>query len=142
MLELYKELIIDHYKNPRNKFKLINFNYSCKGYNHFCGDFIEIFIKTENNEIKSISFEGEGCSISIASASIMTKIIHNKYITETTQIINYFNNLITEKNIEKNINFDDLNILTQVKNFPSRVKCATLVWHTLKTLINENKLGV
>lgn len=131
MLELYKDLIIDHGLTPRNKYIIPIFTHSAKGFNHFCGDSVILYLNIKNNIIEDISFDGVGCSISIASASLMTNIFKKKYITEAMNIFDYFQNLI-KNTTEKEEIYSDINVLASVNKFPSRVKCATLIWHTFK----------
>ncbi|HFL8819516.1 MAG TPA: SUF system NifU family Fe-S cluster assembly protein [Candidatus Azoamicus sp. OHIO2] len=141
MLELYKDLIIDHGLNPRNKYIMKNFTHFSRGFNHFCGDTVVIYINIINNTIKELSFDGSGCSISTASASLMTLILKDKCLDEAYTIFYYFQNLIKNKTDINNI-YKDINILASVNKFPSRVKCATLVWHTFKDAVDIKILEV
>ena len=143
--ELYQEIILDHGKNPRNLRKTENFNKDAKGYNHLCGDKVHVFLKlNENKKIEDISFEGSGCAISMASASIMTDLVRDKEEKEARDLIKDFLDMIKEKPdlSSKNINEEDktkLMCLSGVKKYPMRVKCATLSWHTLTSAINNSK---
>ena len=143
--ELYQEIILDHGKNPRNLRKTENFNKDAKGYNPLCGDKVHIYLKlNENKKVEDISFEGEGCAISMASASIMTDMIKGKEKNEVKEIINDFLEMIKEKDeIKTNLLKDDektkLMCLSGVKQYPMRVKCATLSWHTLTSAINKSQ---
>ena len=137
MLELYKDLIIDHGLNPRNKYKMEKFTHTGIAYNHFCGDSFILYLNIVNKNIYNISFTGEGCSISVASASLMTLNLKNKNLNEALDIFNYFKHLI-QNNEEKNDKYIDINILKSVNKFPSRIKCATLIWHTFKNIITIN----
>ncbi len=143
--ELYQEIILDHGKNPRNLRKTENFNKDAKGHNPLCGDKVHIFLKlNKNKKIEDISFEGSGCAISMASASIMTDIVKQKEEIEVTDLIKDFLNMIKEKSelTTKNLNDDDktkLMSLSGVKQFPMRVKCATLAWHTLTSAITNSQ---
>tara|TARA_B100002052_G_C15731177_1_gene528707 strand:- start:117 stop:581 length:465 start_codon:yes stop_codon:yes gene_type:complete len=134
--ELYQEIILDHGKNPRNKNKLIGFNKNAKGHNPLCGDKIHIYLKLDKDKkVENISFEGEGCAISIASASIMTQIIKGKEFNVAKKILEQFLNMLKEgSKLSINSLSDDENTtmmsLSGVKRFPMRVKCATLAWHT------------
>ena len=142
--ELYKEIILDHGKNPRNFGKCNNFNKDASGHNPLCGDKVRIFAKlNEKKKVEDISFEGEGCAISLASASILTDIVKGKDYNNTKLIIDNFLNLI--KNSEKiTINSLDEDQITTimslsgVKEFPMRVKCATMAWHTLNDILEKN----
>ena len=143
--ELYQEIILDHGKNPRNLRKTENFNKDAKGYNPLCGDKVHIYIKlNENKKIEDISFEGVGCAISMASASIMTDLIKGKEEKDVKEIVNDFLEMIKEKDeIKSKLLKDDektkLMCLSGVKQYPMRVKCATLSWHTLTTAIDKSQ---
>ena len=141
--ELYQEIILDHGKNPRNLGKFENFNKDAKGHNPLCGDKVHLFLKLdENKKVNDISFEGQGCAISMASASIMTDLIKGKSENEVKEIIEKFLDMIKEKDdISTNLLNDDeklkLMSLGGVKNYPMRVKCATLSWHALSSALND-----
>ena len=143
--ELYKEIILDHGKNPRNLRKTENFNKDAKGHNPLCGDKVHIYLKlNENKKIEDISFEGQGCAISMASASIMTDLVKGKEEFEVKEIVNDFLDMIKEKDeLNNNILHEDdktkLMCLSGVKQYPMRVKCATLSWHTLTSAINNSQ---
>tara|TARA_B100000427_G_scaffold38265_1_gene27680 strand:- start:6090 stop:6557 length:468 start_codon:yes stop_codon:yes gene_type:complete len=143
--ELYQEIILDHGKNPRNLRKTENFNKDAKGHNPLCGDKVHVYLKlNENKKIEDISFEGQGCAISMASASIMTDLVKGKEEIEVKEIINDFLDMIKEKNeLNNNILHEDdktkLMCLSGVKQYPMRVKCATLSWHTLTSAINNSQ---
>jgi len=141
--ELYQQIILDHGKNPRNLRKTENFNKDAKGYNPLCGDKVHIYLKlNENKKVEDVSFEGQGCAISMASASIMTDLIKGKEEFEVKEIVNDFLDMIKEKDkLNNNILHEDdktkLMCLSGVKQYPMRVKCATLSWHTLTSAINN-----
>jgi len=143
--ELYQEIILDHGKNPRNLRKTENFNKDAKGHNPLCGDKVHIFLKlNDNKKLEDISFEGQGCAISMASASIMTDLLKGKEEKEVKEIINDFLEMIKEKDeIKTNLLKDDektkLMCLSGVKQYPMRVKCATLSWHTLTSAIDKSQ---
>ncbi len=143
--ELYQEIILDHGKNPRNLGKTENFNKDAKGHNPLCGDKVHIFLKlNENKKLEDISFEGEGCAISMASASIMTDLVRGKEENDVKEIVSKFLEMIKEKDeINTNLLKDDektkLMCLSGVKQYPMRVKCATLSWHTLISAINRSQ---
>ena len=134
--ELYQEIVLDHGKNPRNKNKCEGFNKDAKGHNPLCGDKVHVYLKSDSkNKVEDISFEGEGCAISMASASIMTEIIKGKEFNVAKKILEHFINMLKEgSKISINSLSDDENTtmmsLSGVKRFPMRVKCATLAWHT------------
>ena len=141
--ELYQEIILDHGKNPRNLGKFENFNKDAKGHNPLCGDKVHLFLKLdENKKVNDISFEGEGCAISMASASIMTDLMKGKSEAEAKEIISKFLEMIKEKddidsNLLKNDEKTKLMSLGGVKNYPMRVKCATLSWHALTSALED-----
>ena len=143
--ELYQEIILDHGKNPRNLRKTENFNKDAKGYNPLCGDKVHIFLKlNENKKIEDISFEGSGCAISMASASIMTDLVRDKEEKEAKDLIKDFLDMIKEKPelVTKSLSEDEktkLMSLSGVKQYPMRVKCATLAWHTLTSAIKNSQ---
>ena len=142
--ELYQEIILDHGKNPRNLRKAENFNKDAKGHNPLCGDKVHIFLKlNDNKKVEDISFEGQGCAISMASASIMTDLLKGKEEKEVKEIVTDFLGMIKEKDsLETNILKDDektkLMSLSGVKQYPMRVKCATLSWHTLTSALDNS----
>ena len=143
--ELYQEIILDHGKNPRNLRKTDNFNKDAKGHNPLCGDKVHIYLKLdENKKVEDISFEGEGCAISMASASIMTDLIKGKKENEVKEIVSDFLKMIKEKdeiktNLLKDYEKTKLMCLSGVKQYPMRVKCATLSWHTLTSAIDRSQ---
>tara|TARA_B100001750_G_scaffold228510_1_gene223031 strand:+ start:352 stop:804 length:453 start_codon:yes stop_codon:yes gene_type:complete len=133
--ELYTQVIFDHYKNPRNKRALNKFSFEHRGFNPLCGD--EIIIQLNISElglITDVSFQGTGCSISQASASILTEIVKNKSVEEVQLMINDFRGIL-ESNQKGSIEFDDLKALEGVKKFPVRIKCALLSWVTLEEIL-------
>ena len=143
--ELYQEIILEHGKNPRNLRKAENFNKDAKGNNPLCGDNVHIFLKLdEDKKVQDVSFEGSGCAISMASASIMTDLMKGKKEVEVKEIVNDFLDMIKE-NPElksKNLLEDEktkLMCLSGVKQYPMRVKCATLSWHTLISAIDNTQ---
>ena len=143
--ELYQEIILDHAKNPRNKGKCENYNHDAKAHNPLCGDKVHIYLKlNENKKVEDISFEGQGCAISMASASIMTGLVKGKEEKEVKEIIKDFLEMIKEKPDLKSdkLKKDEktkLMCLSGVKQYPMRVKCATLSWHTLTSAIDKSQ---
>ena len=141
--DLYKELILDHGKNPRNLGKFENFNKDAKGHNPLCGDKVHVYLKMdENKKISDIKFEGHGCAISMASASIMTELMKDKEEAEVKELIDDFLKMIKDSpELKSKIISDDDKIklmsLSGVKKYPMRVKCATLSWHTLVSAFDE-----
>ncbi len=140
--ELYQEMIIDHGKNPRNKGVLAKANHQHAGHNPLCGDKLSVYILAEQGVVQDVKFEGEGCAISVASASLMTEIVKGKNITEIEELFHDFHLLATQGRIENSEKMGKLAIFAGVAEFPIRVKCATLAWHTLKAaLTNEIDLA-
>ncbi len=142
--ELYQEIILDHGKNPRNYGKCENFTNDAKGHNPLCGDKVHIYTNLDKDKkILDISFEGEGCAISLASASILTEILKGKNFNLAKAIIENFLSLIKENKLITLNSLDDnqkttLMSLSGVKDFPMRVKCATMAWHTLTSVLDKN----
>jgi nitrogen fixation NifU-like protein len=142
--ELYQEIILDHGKNPRNKGQCNDFNSDAKGHNPLCGDKVHIYLKLDNKKkIENISFEGEGCAISLASVSILTEITKGKDFNIAKKLIEDFLNMIkNEKKLTLNSLDEDqkttIMSLSGVKQFPMRIKCATMAWHTLTSALNNN----
>ena len=140
--DLYQEIILDHGKNPRNLGKFDNYNKDAKGNNPLCGDNVHVYLRlNENKKVEDIAFEGHGCAISMASASIMTDMVRGKEEKEVKEIVADFLGMIKEKaSLETNILNDDektkLMSLSGVKQYPMRVKCATLSWHTLTSALD------
>ena len=142
--DLYQEIILDHGKNPRNLKKSDNFNKDAKGHNPLCGDKVHVFLKVdENNKISDIAFEGEGCAISMASASIMTDLMKEKNEIEVQELVKDFLEMIKQnpelksKILEENEK-TKLMSLSGVKKYPMRVKCATMAWHTLTAAMKNS----
>ena len=141
--DLYQEIILDHGKNPRNLGKFDNYNKDAKGNNPLCGDNVHVYLRlNENKKVEDIAFEGHGCAISMASASIMTDMVRGKEEKEVKEIVADFLGMIKEKDsLENNILKEDektkLMSLSGVKQYPMRVKCATLSWHTLTSALDQ-----
>ena len=141
--DLYQQLILDHGKNPRNLVKFEKFNKDAKGHNPLCGDKVHVYLKLdENKKISDIKFEGEGCAISMASASIMTELMKNKEEPEVKELIDDFLKMIKDSpELSSKIISEDektkLMSLSGVKKYPMRVKCATLPWHTLVSAMTD-----
>lgn len=132
--ELYQELIIDHGRHPRNFQKLGNYTSCQEGYNPLCGDRLVLYLKIENDKVVDASFEGTGCAISVASASLMTEQIKGKTLTQAERLFQDFHQFITGSELSLSLQegLGKLSVLGGVREFPSRIKCATLAWHTLK----------
>jgi nitrogen fixation protein NifU and related proteins len=136
--ELYQQVILDHNKKPRNFRKLENANHSAEGYNPLCGDQLTVYLDLENDLVKDVGFEGSGCAISKASASMMTQAVKGKSKEQVENLFNEFHSMVTgELNEEREDNLGHLKIFAGVREFPVRVKCATLPWHTLHAALNK-----
>jgi nitrogen fixation NifU-like protein len=128
--DLYQELILDHNKRPRNFKKLEGANRTAEGYNPLCGDKVKIYARLEDGRVKDVSFEGSGCAISKASASVMTESLKGKTVAEVEALFKRFRDLVTGKEPSE-ADLGKLVVFSGVCEFPTRVKCATLAWHAL-----------
>ena len=143
--ELYQEIILDHGKNPKNKGKCLGFNHEAEAHNPLCGDKVHIYLNLDKeNVVKDISFEGEGCAISLASASILTETLKNKDLNLTKNISENFLEMIKNKKklLINSLDEDQITTLSSlsgVQEFPMRVKCATMAWHTYLSALNNKK---
>ena len=143
--DLYQEIILDHGKNPRNLGKFDNYNKDAKGNNPLCGDNVHVYLRlNENKKVEDIAFEGHGCAISMASASIMTDLIKGKNEHEAKEIVEDFLGMIKENPELKSeyLKEDEktkLMCLSGVKQYPMRVKCATLSWHTFVSALDNSE---
>lgn len=135
--ELYQELIIDHGRYPRNCHCMKDANLSKEGFNPLCGDRLTLYLKTDNQKILDASFEGAGCAISMASASLMTGVLKGKTFIETKKIFDAFHLLVVSgKETDMHV-LGKLAVLKGVCAYPSRVKCATLAWHTMMAALER-----
>ena len=140
--ELYQSVILDHNRHPRNKRALNDSCICSQGYNPSCGDNITVFARIDNGIIHEITFDGEGCAISQASASLMTELMTKKSIEEAQNIINMFLEMLqSDGTISDNqmATLGDICALSGVKKFPMRIKCATLAWHAANDIIQQSK---
>jgi nitrogen fixation NifU-like protein len=134
--DLYQELILDHGSRPRNLKKLAGANHTAEGYNPLCGDKVKVYVNLDGEVVKDISFEGAGCAISTASASIMTETLKGKTRAEADALFEMFHDLVTGQ--QRKLDSPELGklaVFSGVSEFPMRVKCATLSWHTLRAAI-------
>lgn len=137
--DLYQELILDHGRRPRNFRRLQDANRTAEGYNPLCGDKVKIFVQMDGDTVKDISFEGSGCAISTASASIMTETLKGKSRAEAEALFETFHDLVTGQKPKLDASdLGKLEVFSGVSEFPIRVKCATLSWHTLRSALNGN----
>ena len=138
--ELYQQVILDHNKSPRNFRVIDNATQHAEGFNPLCGDHLDIYLIIEDGIVKDVSFKGEGCAISKASASVMTSVLKGKTIEEAEALFEKFHDLVTGK-LGGNLDLDELGklaVFAGIQEFPVRVKCASLAWHTM---INALKGG-
>jgi nitrogen fixation protein NifU and related proteins len=142
--ELYQELILEHSKSPRNFGELAGANHQAEGYNPLCGDQFTVYLELDGESIRDIRFQGSGCAISKASASMMTQSVKGKTRAEVEALFRRFHELVTS---ERSVNGDrdklgKLTVFSGVREFPVRVKCATLAWHTLQAALEGSQKTV
>ena len=139
--DLYQEVILDHHKKPRNFHKLEHANRQADGYNPLCGDKLSVFIQIENGIVKDIGFVGAGCAISTASASMMTESLKGKTEAEARAVFERFHQLVTDHSEPKPdpTTMGKLAVFSGVREYPVRVKCATLAWHTMRAALDGSK---
>lgn len=133
--ELYQDVILEHSKAPRNFRQLKSANHKAEGYNPLCGDHFTIYIDLEGDSIRDISFDGSGCAISKASASMMTQSVKGKSKEEAAKLFERFHKLVTGQPNGDREDLGKLAVFAGVSEFPVRVKCATLAWHTLQAAL-------
>jgi nitrogen fixation NifU-like protein len=140
--ELYQQVILDHNKKPRNFRKLETANHSAEGFNPLCGDQLTVYLNLEDDAVKEISFEGSGCDISKAAASMMTQAVKGKSKQEAEQLFSEFHSMVTgELDEDQTANhLGNLKIFSGVREFPVRVKCASLPWHTMHAALNNQQI--
>ncbi len=136
---IYQEVILDHYRKPRNFHPLDAANQEASGHNPLCGDRVSIFLEVEDGSVKDISFQGAGCAISTASASLMTEAVKGRPVDEVRALFESFHDMMTgdEDGVERD-DLGKLEALSGVRQIPIRVKCATLAWHTLKAALEND----
>ena len=139
--ELYQQVILDHYKSPRNKGKPKESNREAEGRNPLCGDQVRIYVQLDGDKISDVAFEGQGCAISTASASVMTESLKGKNEKEVRDLFETFHRLLTDKNgnVPSAEKLGKLAVFSGVQEFPIRVKCASLAWHTLRAALDNEK---
>lgn len=136
--ELYQQVILDHNKHPRNFHAVEPHSHQADGYNPLCGDKVHVALRTDpDGRIEDIGFQGEGCAISTASASIMTESLLGHTVEEARDMFERFQFLVTEDDAQPDASFGKLGVLAGVRAYPMRVKCATLAWHTLQAALND-----
>ena len=135
--ELYQEVVVDHSRRPRNFRRIEGSSRSARGYNPLCGDKVNVYVKLQDVRVADVSFEGSGCAISTASASIMTEVVKGKTVEETEALFKGFHHLVTtgDASSSQEAALGKLAVFSKVSDYPARVKCATLVWHTLHSAL-------
>jgi nitrogen fixation NifU-like protein len=133
--DLYQETILDHSKRPRNCHPMDDANRKAEGYNPLCGDKLKLFLKVEDDIVKDVSFVGSGCAISTASASLMTESLKGKTREQALKLLDRFHDLLTT-DTPVTQELGKLVVFCGVRDYPARVKCATLAWHTLKSALD------
>ena len=139
--DLYQEVILEHSRNPRNFRVMETANRTAEGYNPLCGDHYTVFLDVTNDSIRDLSFQGSGCAISKASASMMTQALKNKTPAEAEEVFNQFRRVVTGEAAEDAESLGKLAAFAGVSEFPSRVKCATLAWHTLHAALHGEQVA-
>jgi nitrogen fixation NifU-like protein len=141
--ELYQEVILDHSKNPRNFRELPGASRQAKGYNPLCGDRITVFVEVEDGVVRNVGFQGAGCAISTASASMMTEALKGRTEAEAEKLFTAFHDLVTGKSeLVDGDGLGKLAVFAGVRDYPVRVKCATLAWHTFKAALARQEEAV
>ena len=142
--DLYQQVILDHNRNPKNFGKIEPHNHHAEGFNPLCGDHVNVYLLVEDDIIKNISFEGGGCAISKSSTSLMTAMLKGKTVKEAEHLFERFHDMVTGKTGEDDDleDLDKLAVFQGVRDFPVRVKCASLSWHTLMAALKDESTPV
>jgi nitrogen fixation NifU-like protein len=138
MRELYQEVILDHNKKPRNCYVMDCATRSADGHNPLCGDVVKVYLRIEDGVIEEISFQGEGCAICTASTSLMTESVKGKSVAEARGLFEEFHEMLTGVAEEQGVELGKLQVFEGVREYPVRVKCATLAWHTLNAAMDDD----
>lgn len=137
--DLYQEVIIDHGRKPRNFRPLKDASYTAEGFNPLCGDRLTLYVKADaNGVIDEVTFQGQGCAISMASASLMSEALKGRTLEQAEVLFESFHNMITDAPYGATIDLGKLKVLAGVKDYPTRIKCATLAWHTLHAALEQD----
>jgi nitrogen fixation NifU-like protein len=140
--DLYQEVILDHGKRPRKFRRIENDAHHAEGYNPLCGDKVTVYVDVRQGKVQDAAFEGSGCAISTASASVMTEVVKGHTAQEVEEMFNAFHSLVTGETGKAGADLGKLAVFSGVKEFPTRVKCATLAWHTLRAAIKGTEATV
>jgi len=135
--DLYQEVILDHNRQPRNCYVMDCANRTADGHNPLCGDIVKVYLRIEDGIIEEISFQGSGCAICTASTSLMTESVKGKKVEEARSLFDGFHHMLTGVAAEQGLELGKLMVFEGVREYPVRVKCATLAWHTLNAAIDE-----
>ena len=141
LTDLYQEVILDHTKRPRNCYAMDCPDRMADGHNPLCGDTVRVYLRIEDGVIHEISFQGHGCAICTASTSLMTEAVKGRKVEEAEQLFDGFHHMLTGVAAEQGVELGKLKVFEGVREYPVRVKCATLAWHTLRTAL-ESEDGV
>jgi nitrogen fixation protein NifU and related proteins len=137
LTDLYQEVILDHNRRPRNFRAMGEANRKQEGFNPLCGDRLTVYVKLDGDRIDDVSFEGSGCAISKASASLMTEALKGKTVDEARALFDRFHDMVTSSSDIPPPDLGKLSVLSGVREFPTRIKCASLAWHTLKAAVSD-----
>lgn len=138
--DLYQEVILDHNRRPRN-FRTLDEGRKQEGYNPLCGDRLTLYVKLEGDRIADVAFQGVGCAISKASASLMTEAVKGKTVAEARALFDRFHEMVTSSPETAAPDLGKLSVLSGVREYPTRVKCASLAWHTMKAAVSGAEDG-
>lgn len=139
--DLYQEIILEHSKTPRNFRAMEGANHQAEGYNPLCGDHYTVFLDLAGDSIRDISFQGSGCAISKASASMMSQALKGKTMAQAEELFSQFHRIITGDPSGDESSLGKLEVFAGVANFPTRIKCATLAWHTLQAALHGEQVA-
>lgn len=136
--DLYREVILDHNRDPRNFGELEGANRVIDGANPLCGDKITLYVKVDGDRVTDVSFKGTGCAISVASSSLMTERVKGTSVADTLSLFEKVHRMLTDSDVEPSEDMEKLAALAGVREYPSRVKCASLAWHVLKAALTNS----
>ena len=142
LADLYRDVIVDHNRRPRNFGRLVGANHSAEGNNPLCGDKLHVFLEMKDDIIRAIRFEGAGCAISTASASLMSEAVKGRSRAEVARLFDSVHRMLTRHDAVTDTGLGKLAALAGVREFPMRVKCASLCWHTLNAALADSAAPV
>lgn len=135
--DLYQEVILDHNRRPRNFRAIDDASRRQEGYNPLCGDRLTVYVSLDGDRIRDVAFEGQGCAISKASASLMTEALKGKTVAEARELFEKFHDMVTSSSDQAPPDLGKLSVLGGVRDYPTRIKCASLAWHTMKAAVSD-----